>query len=86
MVTRLYCYINVVNKESATYWGKLANDGVIWMGYVQFVKSLKTGDLYRVIWLLDSSQRIGPEFTETHIKDSLILFYNAPHILRQKNA
>lgn len=67
--------IIVANKESAAYWGKLADEGIIWMGYdLRFVKTLNTGELYRVAGLLDSSQRIGPEFKETSIKDSLILF------------
>ena len=73
-VIRPKCII-IANKESAAYWGKLANEGIIWMGYnLQFIKRLKTGDLYRVTGLLNSSQRIGPEFKDTNIKDSLILF------------
>lgn len=67
--------IVVANKESAAYWGKLAEHGAVWMGYdLHFVERMKTGDLYRVAGLLDSDARVGPEFQNTKIKDSLILF------------
>lgn len=67
--------IVVANKESSAYWGKLANEGIIWMGYdLRLVKQMEAGELYRVVGLLDSDQRIGPEFRETNIKNSLILF------------
>lgn len=67
--------IIVANKESSAYWGKLATEGIIWMGYdLRFVKHMQTGDLYQVAGLLNSSQRIAPEIKETNIKDSLILF------------
>jgi len=73
--------IVVANKESSTYWGKLASEGIIWMGYdLRLVKRLKEGELYRIAGLLDSDQRVGPEFRETNIKNSLILF--SQHINR----
>lgn len=65
----------VANKESSAYWGKLADEGIIWMGYdLHLVKHMQTGDLYKVTGLLNSSKRIAPEIKETNIKDSLILF------------
>lgn len=67
--------IIVANKESSAYWGKLANEGIIWMGYdLHLVKHMQTGDLYKVTGLLNSSKRIAPEIKETNIKNSLILF------------
>lgn len=67
--------IIVANKESSAYWGKLADEGIIWMGYdLRLVKHMQAGDLYQVTGLLNSSQRIAPEIKETNIKDSLILF------------
>lgn len=73
--------IVVANKESAAYWGKHAEEGIIWMGYdLRFVKRTKAGELYRIAGLLDSAQRVGPEFRHTNIRNSFILF--SQHIKR----
>lgn len=65
----------VKNRESAAYWGKLANKGFIWMGYhLDFVQDLACGELFRISGLLDSAERISPEIRDTNLKNSLILF------------
>lgn len=67
--------IIVKNKESATYWGKLSEKGIIWMGYkFEFVQSYSCGNLYKISGLIDSNERILSEITETNIKGSLVLF------------
>lgn len=67
--------IIVKNKESAAYWGKLSEIGIIWMGYkLNFAKSYVCGDLYKISGLLESNERISSEIIETNLKDSLILF------------
>jgi hypothetical protein len=67
--------IIVKNKESAAYWGKLSEQGVIWMGYkLDFVKSYISGDLYEISGFINSNERISPEIIETNLKGSLILF------------
>lgn len=67
--------IIVKNKESAAYWGKYADKGIIWMGYeLEFVEITPFGELYKIIGLLNSTNRIAPEIKQTNIKNSLILF------------
>lgn len=67
--------IIVANKESSAYWGKLTEEGIIWMGYkLEFVQNMVCGELYRITGLLESNERIGPEFSETNLKHSFILF------------
>ncbi|AUC84799.1 hypothetical protein CW731_05600 [Polaribacter sp. ALD11] len=67
--------IIVKNKESAAYWGKLSEKGIIWMGYqLNFVQSYMCGDLYKISGFLESNERISSEITETNLKGSLILF------------
>lgn len=67
--------IIVKNKESAAYWGKLSENGIIWMGYkVDFVKSYVCGDLYKISGFIESNERILSEIKETNLKGSLILF------------
>lgn len=81
--------IIVKNKESAAYWGKLSNKGLIWMGYdleavteEEFRTIIKDenidfrqyGELYRIKGLIHSEERISPEIKETVLKGSLILF------------
>ncbi|WCC46231.1 hypothetical protein [Tenacibaculum finnmarkense] len=67
--------IIVKNKESAAYWGKLLEKGIIWMGYqLNFVQSYMCGDLYKISGFLESNERISSEITETNLKGSLILF------------
>ena len=67
--------IIVKNKESAAYWGKKSGEGVIWMGYkLEFIQIMECGELYRICGLINSSDRIAPEISQTNLEDSLILF------------
>ena len=67
--------IIVKNKESAAYWGKLATEGIIWMGYqLEFIQNMVCGELYRITGLIDSPERIAPEFANTSLENSLVLF------------
>ncbi|MDL2224447.1 hypothetical protein LJB92_03950, partial [Bacteroidales bacterium OttesenSCG-928-M06] len=67
--------IIVANKESSAYWGKLAEEGIIWMGYeLEFVQNMVCGELYKIVGFLESEERIGPEFTTTNLMSSFILF------------
>jgi len=67
--------IVVKNKESAAYWGKLSNEGIIWMGYqLEHIQNMVCGELYKITGLIDSIERIAPEFTNTNIENSLVLF------------
>jgi hypothetical protein len=67
--------IIVANKESSAYWGKLANEGIIWMGYeLEHIQNMVSGELYKIIGLINSTERIAPEFTNTNLEDSLVLF------------
>ena len=69
--------IIVKNKESWAYWGKEKDKGFIWMGY-DFVKirDYECGQLYKIVGLLDSTDRIAPEITNenTSLKGTLVLF------------
>jgi len=67
--------IVVKNRESAGYWGKLAEQGIIWMGYqLDFIESFACGELYKISGLLKSAGRIAPEIENTNLKESLVLF------------
>ena len=67
--------IIVKNKESAAYWGKYAEKGIIWMGYeLEFLEITQFGELYKIVGLLDSTKRIAPKTKQTNIENSLILF------------
>lgn len=67
--------IIVKNKESAAYWGKYADKGIIWMGYeLEFLEDTFFGELYKIKGLINSTQRISPEIKQTNIENSLILF------------
>lgn len=67
--------IIVKNKESAGYWGKLADKGILWMGYeLEFVENTTFGELYKIKGLINSSERIAPEIKETNLENTLILF------------
>jgi hypothetical protein len=67
--------IIVKNKESWAYWGKLAAENIIWMGYqIEFMQNMVCGELWKITGLIDSKERIAPEFTTTNIKNSYILF------------
>ncbi len=67
--------IIVKNKESWAYWGKLANEGFIWMGYqFEFIQNMTCGELFKITGLIDSLERISPEFTKTNLENSYVLF------------
>lgn len=67
--------IIVKNKESAAYWGKYANDGIFWMGYeLELLENLECGQLYKIIGLINSNDRVLPEMKSTNLNNSLILF------------
>jgi len=67
--------IVVKNKESVAYWGKLANEGIIWMGYeLEHIQNMVCGELYKITGLINSTERIAPEFTNTNLENSLVLF------------
>jgi hypothetical protein len=67
--------IIVKNKESAAYWGKYADKGLIWMGYqLEKIELFECGELYKINGFIDSPERINKEFSETKLKNSLILF------------
>lgn len=67
--------IIVKNKESAAYWGKYADKGIVWMGYeLEFIENTAFGELYKIKGLINSTQRISPEIKQTNIENSLILF------------
>lgn len=75
--------ILVKNKESWAYWGKLKDEGFIWMGYdFEKIKDYINGELelYRITGLLNSDKRIAPEFNSdnTALKGCYVLF--AKHI------
>ena len=75
--------ILVKNKESWAYWGKLKDDGLIWMGYeFEKIKDFASGELelYIITGLLNSDKRIAQEFNSenTHVKGCYVLF--AKHI------
>src|SRR5690606_40958830 len=61
--------IIVKNKESAAYWGKYAEKGIIWMGYeLEFLEITQFGELYKIVGLLDSTKRIAPKTKQTNIE------------------
>lgn len=67
--------IIVKNKESAAYWGKFADKGLIWMGYqLEKIEFFECGELYKINRFIDRPERINKEFSETKLKNSLILF------------
>ncbi|MEZ4918463.1 MAG: hypothetical protein R2792_05095 [Saprospiraceae bacterium] len=67
--------IIVKNKESAAYWGKLSDKGIIWMGYkIVHEETLNCGELYKIAGLIDSPDRIARDIKITNLKNSFILF------------
>lgn len=75
--------IVVKNKESWAYWGKLKDEGLIWMGYdFEKIKDYIPGELelYRITGLIDSDKRIAQEYNSenTCLKGCYVLF--AKHI------
>ena len=49
--------------------------GWIWMGYkFEFVQNMVCGELYKIVGLLDSPERIAPEITKTNLEGSYVFF------------
>jgi hypothetical protein len=66
--------IIVKNKESATYWGKLSDKGIIWMGYkFEHLDTIDCGELFKISGLIDSDDRISSR-RDTNLIGTLILF------------
>jgi hypothetical protein len=67
--------IIVKNKESAAYWGKFADRGIFWMGYeLELLQILESGELYKIVGLIDSEKRVLPNIKKSNLKNSLIFF------------
>ena len=68
--------IIVKNKEAAAYYGKLYQEkGLVWMGYqFQHIIDTPCGELCRIVGLIDSNQRIAPEFKQTNVRGTYVLF------------
>lgn len=66
----------IKNKESWAYFGKLYDEkGWVWMGYqFEHIQNMACGELCRIIGLLNSKERIAPEFQQTNLKGSFVLF------------
>lgn len=66
----------IKNKESWAYFGKLFNEkGWVWMGYqFEHIQNMACGELCRITGLLDSKERIAPEFQQTNLIGSFVLF------------
>lgn len=78
--------IVVVNQESGAYWGKCYDEkGWVWLGYkFQFIQKMACGELYKITGLIDSNERIAPEFKTTNLENSYMLFTQT--IGQEKNA
>ncbi len=67
--------IVIKNKGSQVFWGKEANRNIYWMGYMfEPVEELYCGDLYKIVGLYDSKERVAFEINETNLKNTLVLF------------
>ncbi len=67
--------IIVKNRESAAYWGKFAEKGIIWMGYqLDFIQNCACGELYKITGLNNSIERVSPDIKDTKLLNTLILF------------
>lgn len=66
----------IKNKESWAYFGKLFDEkGWVWMGYqFEHVQDMACGELCRIKGLLNSKERIAPEFQQTNLVDTFVLF------------
>lgn len=66
----------IKNKESWAYFGKLFDEkGWVWMGYqFEHIQNMACGELCRINGLLNSKERIAPEFQNTNLKGSFVLF------------
>ena len=66
----------IKNKESWAYFGKLFDEkGWVWMGYqFEHIQNMACGELCRANGLLNSKERIAPEFQNTNLMGSFVLF------------
>ena len=66
----------IKNKESWAYFGKLYDEkGWVWMGYkFEHVQNMECGELCRIVGLIESNDRIAPEFKQTNLLGSYVLF------------
>lgn len=66
----------IKNKESWAYFGKLFDEkGWVWMGYkFEHIQDMTCGELCRISGLIDSKERIAPEFQKTNLVGSFVLF------------
>ena len=69
--------ILVMNKETHAYWGKLKENGLVWMGYdFEKIRDYGCGELCKITGLQDSNERIAPEITNENssLKGTYVLF------------
>lgn len=67
--------IIVKNKESWAYWGKLASQGIIWMGYdLEKIGDYESGELYKIKGFVESNERINSERAKTNLENTLVFF------------
>ena len=69
--------ILVMNKETHAYWGKLKENGLVWMGYdFEKIRDYGCGELSKITGLQDSNERIAPEITNENssLKGTYVLF------------
>ncbi len=67
--------IIIKNKESAAYWGKYSNEGLIWLGYdFEKIEDCNAGEIYRIKGFVNSPERINSGLNETNLKNSIVLF------------
>jgi hypothetical protein len=66
----------VKNKESQVYFGKLFDEkGWVWMGYeFEHILDMECGELCRIIGLRKCEGRIAPEFKNTQLEGTFVLF------------
>ena len=66
-----------MNKETHAYWGKLKENGLVWMGYdFEKIRDYGCGELSKITGLQDSNERIAPEITNENssLKGTYVLF------------
>lgn len=63
------------NGEAAAYFGRFfEEEGWVWMGYrFQHIANTKFGELCRISGLIDSKERIAPEFKSTNLFGTYVL-------------
>lgn len=67
--------IIVKNKESAAYWGKFADKGIIWMGYkLELIQNYESGELFKICGFIESEERVLSEMPRTNLENSVIFF------------